>query len=150
MLKVSTLDSQLMFHFKSNVPTCSHRKRKCVTECTFLYCVFFPVWLQITGAESRIQEKLTVPGGIVKHQGKHIRILENKLNQVLLLRKLSNPDPDPDNVSHLQIPSQLISNLKKIIYHFGKPSYLLLRCRQIDFSLYAKLAIRLLAVPPYI
>ncbi|CAK6958243.1 coiled-coil domain-containing protein 63-like [Scomber scombrus] len=43
--------------------------------------------MEITAAETRIQEKLTVPGGILKHEGKHrrhrkqIRILENKLNQ---------------------------------------------------------------------
>ncbi|XP_044037329.1 outer dynein arm-docking complex subunit 1-like [Siniperca chuatsi] len=42
---------------------------------------------KITVAESRIQEKLTVPGGILKQQGKHrrhrkhISIIENKLNQ---------------------------------------------------------------------
>ncbi|XP_059185642.1 coiled-coil domain-containing protein 63-like [Centropristis striata] len=42
---------------------------------------------KITVTESRIQEKLTVPGGLLKLEGKHsrhrklIRILENKLNQ---------------------------------------------------------------------
>ncbi|XP_070708615.1 coiled-coil domain-containing protein 63-like [Pempheris klunzingeri] len=42
---------------------------------------------RIIAAKSRIQEKLTVPGGILKHEGKQkhdlrlIRILENKLNQ---------------------------------------------------------------------
>uniref|UniRef100_A0A8P4KTG2 ODAD1 central coiled coil region domain-containing protein n=1 Tax=Dicentrarchus labrax TaxID=13489 RepID=A0A8P4KTG2_DICLA len=44
----------------------------------------------ITAVESRIQQKLTVPGGIFKQQGKHsrhkkhIRSLENKLNQVTI------------------------------------------------------------------
>ncbi|XP_035518255.1 coiled-coil domain-containing protein 63-like [Morone saxatilis] len=45
---------------------------------------------EITAVESRIQQKLTVPGGIFKQQGKHshhkkhIRSLENKLNQVTI------------------------------------------------------------------
>ncbi|XP_042350942.1 outer dynein arm-docking complex subunit 1-like [Plectropomus leopardus] len=36
---------------------------------------------EVTVSESKIRDKRTIPGGFLKQQGKHIRILENKLNQ---------------------------------------------------------------------
>ncbi|KAK5872820.1 hypothetical protein PBY51_013482 [Eleginops maclovinus] len=76
---------------------------------------------EITVSENRIREKLTVPGGLIKQKGKHhrhwkhIRSLENKLNQdtikfdVLLSR---NMDQRKD-IAHLLQQKGLWCNIAK-------------------------------------
>lgn len=140
-------------HFKLHsqcfilIPVCCSQ-RKHVPVCTVTECivcvVVFPV-RQITVTESRIQElKLTVTGGLLKQQGKHsrhrkdIRVLENKLNQVLMLikRRHLHPDfayytPSCYSVNFTRAPSRLISrnnlSFRETHYSFiASPSFKLM------------------------
>ncbi|XP_031132988.1 coiled-coil domain-containing protein 63-like [Sander lucioperca] len=76
---------------------------------------------EVTVSESRILEMLTVPGGILKQQGehgrlrKHIRVLENKLNQdtVKFNELLSNNMDYRKHIAHLLQQKGLWCNIEK-------------------------------------
>ncbi|XP_039654819.1 coiled-coil domain-containing protein 63-like [Perca fluviatilis] len=76
---------------------------------------------EVTVSESRILEMLTVPGGILKQQGehgrlrKHIRVLENKLNQdtVKFDELLCNNMDYRKQIAHLLQQKGLWCNIEK-------------------------------------
>ncbi|XP_045911820.1 coiled-coil domain-containing protein 63-like [Micropterus dolomieu] len=76
---------------------------------------------EITEAESKIQEKLTVPGGIQKQQGKnsrqrkHINILEDKLNQdtIKFDELLCNNTEYREQIDHLLHQIGIGSNIEE-------------------------------------